>query len=777
MNKSFLILLSFTFFLLSSLFGCVSSSGERGSFFGKKSLYKVAFEAGAYNSGLKEIEDIIKLSSPEEKPKLQKRYSKVLFSYAWEKFEGNTEIVILDDCFKLASAGKEYATDALLSSKPLFGFGLTYGEKYNKISHIFAQYHYNSAHIALESSDLKLALVEFQIASKATNDIGQQAHKEFIKWSKKRSDLKLKLGQANEAINQEHYAKGKALIDQVYRNDISLRLECAELAKHLDKQQYNSIIKDAQALLEKNMFIPSFDKANEAVPLSNDPLEARDIKTKIQEKFALHIKKDKDKALAGDKRHQLISLVKQFEQLEMFDHRDALQKIVQARSEADKQLELSHIEIASGRHESAISYLEKASNLWPENKNVKNLHRQTCLYVANSALGKAKKFINQKHPMLGLLYCLKARTVCPREKGIMNQFAILTNQASRLIDKSSMMFEVSIDIDFGQNVNTTFDTQKLQKEIVLLFSQESQFVKVVLHNENMSTNNKTFTIDVDIKDFNIKTEKNMFFDNIRYVSYVANDPNPNYIELQTQLVAAQDKMTSAQISYQQAVQMRNQAIQRQRAIGSGGSGLFNLLNAGSMVVGTFGMEEAKDDLSSANSEYRSLADRMSNTPPTIPRKVYSDYQYSVEEYKRTGFLKVAVKFINPENQILMQKLITDTFDKSDQTHSGYSPADLDNDPLELISEKEIEVNFTEQIFLDVPNVVSSFISDHWDGILHNIEKELKTSRRWERRLTIALQVPSRKDYILGEITNTETYLPDNIIAEIDAILKKQSSIE
>ncbi|MCK4818790.1 hypothetical protein KA005_23660, partial [bacterium] len=539
----------------------------------------------------------------------------------------------------------------------------------------------NRAHRALESPNLKVVLEELQLASKAINDdIGQQAYKEISKWSEARKKLELKLNQANEAINQEQWAKSEALINQIISKDLSLQPECDELKSYLVQQHYNAIIRDAEVLLKENMFILAFNKANEAIALNTGLPEPRNLKTKIQEKFVLFVKEDIDKALANDIRPQLIQLSEKFENLELSERSAVLKKTVQDRNEADRQLEMAREQIALARQESAIPYLKKASVLWSDNKDITVFHQQTCLHVANSVMEKAKKAIHQNCPLLSLLYCLKAQTVCPQEK-VNNQVAILADQALHVADQTSMEFWLSVDIKFDQDVNAIIDTQKLQAEIASSIPQESRFVRVVSPSENIPKNDKFFIVDIDIKDFTVKTEKSMFQKAVRYISYVANDPNPNYIELQAQIAAAQHKMAAAQNSYQEALQVRNRSLQGLSYGGSSMPNLFKVLGAVRATAGTFGMETAKDDLRKANYEYKVIANCMSNTSPTVPRNVYADYQYVVEEYRRSGLLKVITKLINPENQIVVQKLITDTYNKSDQKHDGYSPASLSADPL------------------------------------------------------------------------------------------------
>jgi hypothetical protein len=253
-----------------------------------------------------------------------------------------------------------------------------------------------------------------------------------------------------------------------------------------------------------------------------------------------------------------------------------------------------------------------------------------------------------------------------------------------------------VDVTVNREIETTLDATRLQEAIIQALPPASRFVHVAPGGENQPVAATSFRIAVDVPALFATTQEQAFNKNVRYVSYVAHDPNPDYIQLQANLNAAQHKMVAAQNAYQEALNAQNQAIRNQQMAGQNAPGFITAINALTAVGGGVGMEVAKNNASSANSEYQALARQMSNTPATIPRDVYADYPYIEHRYERRGTLKAVVRVLNSDGKPIAEKVITDNFQDSDTAHDGYSPAGLREDPLNLPSEDDIRARFVKK---------------------------------------------------------------------------------
>lgn len=738
--------------------GCATIFGPPEPYEAAYRESKASFKAVDYDRARQQMAQAIALAPSEKKPKLETTFKKRLLSYAWREYKDEH----WDTSFELINAARENADAKFLESTQ---------DEFEKISQEYAQYHTTNARRALDVPDLARALKELEFAGKAQNEIGRCAGAEFKKWTTVRTDLESKLAQAEAAIDKEEWQTGETLITNVLPQDSSLRPKCQQLRSLLIERHYEAAVRDGEALLAKNELMPAFNKANEAEALHTSRAEARALKARIQKAFSASVKQGIQEALTNDLRPRLSDYAKQFQAYELSSHATDLRDEIADRNAADQKVAVAQKDINANAHERAIPHLKEAKALWPENKVIAELLTQTCLHVANAALDQGRKALQEDCPLVAMVYCLKARTICPDSPVIRQAVETVCKDAVPKVDQNSMQVRYLIDIGFDEDVDAVLDTRKLAQAISARLPLASRFVNVISSSDEPPEKGRLLVLDIDVEDFTVDTQKNMFQKSVRYVSYIAHDPNPEYAQVQAKLLAAQHAMVAAQNDYQEALNLQNQALNNARMQGASAPGFLKAINALGAVGGSIGMETAKSRASEANNDYEAAAREMKNTPPTIPRKVYADYQYIVEEYRRSGLLKVVVRLVGPGNRALAQKLITDTYHKSDQTHDGFQTAGLRADPLDLDTEDEVEARFTRKVFTEAQDAAASFISGYWTDTMQSALRERKTWERWESRLRLALQVPSLSRQALEEIAKAEPNLPADVPGTLDSILK------
>lgn len=478
-------------------------------------------------------------------------------------------------------------------------------------------------------------------------------------------------------------------------------------------------------------------------------------------------------SLENDARPALEALAKQYEAFELSSDASRLRAVLRNRNEADRNLSLAQENFVAGRHEDALEPLRKACGLWPENQQLSDLYKKTRVRVGNDALAAAEKADKERCPLVCVLYCLKACQLCPTEPDIQDKSRAIMANAIGKIDRKAMQIAFVVDVTVNKDIETSLDASHLQDAIIKALHPSSQLVRVIPAAENPSDAGTVFRIATDVQALLVTTREQAFQKNVRYVSYVAHDPNPAYVQLQADLAAAQHKMVAAQNNYQRALQMQQEAYRSAQLAGPSAYGGYKAAIILQGVAGTIGIEKAKSDFDRANSEYQAIAARMSSTPATTPRNVYADYPYLEHRYERRGILKAHVRISNAEGRTLAEKVITDNFQDSDTTHDGYDPAGLREDPLELPSEDDIRARFVRKLYSEATATARDFVGNHWQKILAEASSVRDPVSRWEKLLTLAIQVPAMKDEATREIRQNLANIPTDFVERINNLFEEK----
>lgn len=669
--------------------------------------FKDALSSGHYDLARQKITESLDLAPSEKKDNLDNYFTKSLFRQSWRDYKDKN----WDNSFDLMTTATERATTELRED---------WSKECQKIAHEYARFHLDRADAAMARKDLKTAIVEYEAAGKADNDLGTEGRTAFDRYTAQRKQLESRLETAKAQIEKEQWNDGTTSIEYVRSQDASLAGLCRELTELLTERHYQAAVRDCRALFIKKDFPAAFSKANEALALNTVHSVAGQLKGQIQKAFMESVSGKLKESLEKDERPALDALAKQYDAFELTGDASRVRTVISNRKEADRNLALAQEHIAANRHESAIDPLRKACGLWPENQRLSGLHKDTRVHVANVALAAAEEADKDKCPLVCALYCLKACQVCPSEREPQDKARAVMANALAKIDRKAMQAVFSVDVTVNKDIETSLDASRLQDAIIKALPPASHLVAVIPAAENAPEAGTVFRIVADVQALFATTQEQAFQKNVRYVSYVAHDPNPAYIQLQADLTAAQHKMVAAQNAYQEAVNMQNQAIRNQQMAGQNAPGLLTALNALGAVGGGIGMEVAKSNASSANSEYQAIARRMSNTSATIPRNVYADYPYFEHRYERRGMLKAHVRILNADGRSIAEKVITDNFQDADTTHDGYAPAGLRADPLDLPTEEDIRARFVKKLYSEATGTARDFVGNYWQKVLASV---------------------------------------------------------
>lgn len=719
--------------------------------------FKDALSSGHYDLARQKLTESLDLAPPEKKDNLDNYFTKSLFRQSWRDYKEKN----WDKSFDLMTTATERATTELRED---------WSKERQKIAHEYARFHLDRAGAAIASKDLKTAIAEYEAAGKADNDLGTEARTAFDRYTAQREELERRLETAKSQIEKEQWEDGTTSIEYVRSEDASLDRICRELSDLLTERHYQAAVRDSRALFGKKDFAAAFKKANEALALNTGHREAQELIFQIQKAFSESVTKPLKESLEKDARPALEALAKQYDAFELAGDASRIRTVLANRTEADRNLALAQEHIAANRKESAIEPLRKACGLWPENQRLAGLHKETRIHVGKDALAVAEKADKDRFPLVCALYCLKACQVCPTEPEIQDKARAIIANAIGKIDRKAMQSAFLVDVTVNKDIETSLDASRLQDAIINALPPSSHLVAVIPAAENPSEAGTVFRITTDVQALFATTQEQAFQKNVRYVSYVAHDPNPAYIQLQADLTAAQHKMVAAQNAYQEALNTQNQAIRNQQWANASGtaSDLGRALNALGAVGGGIGMEVAKNNASSANSEYQAIARRMSNTSATIPRNVYADYPYFEHRYERRGMLKAHVRILNAEGRTIAEKVITDNFQDADTTHDGYAPAGLKADPLQLPSEDDIRARFVKKLYSEATGTAKEFVDNYWQQVLTGASTVKDTDARWERLLTLAIQVPAMKGEATREIKQNISNIPSDFVERINS---------
>ncbi len=561
----------------------------------EKRMFRDALSSRQYSLAKTKISDSIAIAPEEKKAKLDIYFTKSLFRQSWQDYKSKR----WDTSFDLMSTATERASAELRED---------WLEERRKIADAYATFHIGLADVAIQKKDLKTAIDEYNVAGKAHNVSGEEARMACETYTKQRIGLQGKLKEAEEQINQELWEKGEASIAYVTSQDVSLHIECQDLIERLTECHYQAALRDSKKYFTEKSFQKAFAKANEALSLnSKSRTEASRLKKKIQQAFPDSVSKSEQDALQKDNRPELNRIAKEYDEFELKDKSNRLKSILANRKQSDKFLAFAQEQISTGTYEAAIDNLCQACKLWPDNRKRADLLRNTRIHVGNDELAVAKQLLKDKYPLVSALHCLKAEHICSTIPDISKDARLLARESIAEVRDMQTQFCVSVSVN--EDIETTLDASKLQKAIIQALPPASRFVSKTSPADTRNDKVPTFSIKVDAQALLATTQKQSFNKNIRYVSYVAQDPNPDYIQLQANLDAAKHKMAAANNAYQEALRMQNKAIANQTASTFG-----RALNAFGAAVGSAGMEVAKNNASKANSEYQSIARKMSNTP-------------------------------------------------------------------------------------------------------------------------------------------------------------------
>jgi hypothetical protein len=159
---------------------------------------------------------------------------------------------------------------------------------------------------------------------------------------------------------------------------------------------------------------------------------------------------------------------------------------------------------------------------------------------------------------------------------------------------------------------------------------------------------------------------------------------------------------------------------------------------------------------------------MSVTSATIPRNIESDYPYIEHIYQRRGTLKAVVRILNSEGKSLAEKFITDNYQDTDTVHDGYAPAGLREKQLQLPSEDNIRAQFVKKLFEEARGTSRELVDSYWMKVLTAASSVKDPVERWERLLTIALQVPTIKEQAITDIRQGLSNIPADFVDKIES---------
>jgi hypothetical protein len=746
--------LCFVVFCLLSASGCATMFGPPEPYQVEQRNFKEALSAGQYGQAKAKLSEALNLVPGEKKPDLQNYFSKAMFRQSSVEYK----LQNWDTSFDLMATAYQGASADLRRS---------WAKECHDIQSQYVAYHLQRANDAVKVKDLKTAIAEYEIASKPHDPSVAEARSSFDKYTAQRRELEAKLEAAKAQIEKEQWASGMATLDDVLSQDASLGTVCRELSNLLTERHYQAAIRDCRASLAKKELTAAFSKANEALALNTSHPEAAELKSQVQKSFAAGVAAQLKDALAKDDRPSLENLAKQYAAFELDADASHIRTVLANRAEADRNWALAQEHIAADRHESAIEPLCKACALWPENQKLGQLQKDTRIHVAKDALSDGGKADDSKCPLVCALYCMKARTVCPTEADVQDAAKALAGKAIGKVDRKAMETAFIVAVKADRDIEATLDTTRLIEAIIKALPPASRFVAIVPAGDKQPEAQTVLTVQVDVSALFVATREQAFNKSVRYVSDVAYDPNPAYIQLQADLGAAQAKMAAAQQDYQQAQAMQQQAIRNAQMAGAGAPGLLKGLNALGAGMGTVGMQAAQDKVAAANSEYSAIANNMSNTSATIPRNIYSDYPYVVHQYDRRGTLKATVRMVGQGGKPVAEKVITDTFQQSDTAHDGYAPAGLQEDTLDLPSEEQVRDRFLKKLFTEAASSSSDAVATYWKKLTDAATGTKDTCARWEKLLTLSLQVPAMKDDVLGDIRRNVMYIPKDFVEQLD----------
>jgi hypothetical protein len=715
--------------------------------------FREALSSGQYEEAKARIDASLRLVPEDKKTGLTAYFTKSLFRQSWRAYKARD----WDTSFDLMTTACQKATVALRES---------WKKECERIAHEYASAHIAQAGIALKRKDLKTAIAQYEAAAKANNDLGRDARPCAVKYAKQRRDLEVKLATAKSQIENEQWNLGAATIQQVQSQDVSLRGQCDELSRLLTERHYEASLRDGREFLTKKQLRAAFAKANEALALDTDHTSAAQLKAQIQQAFSESVREQQKTALENDARSVLAMLAKQYDEFEIASNASGIRTILVNRTDADRNLALAQQHIAEERHEAALDPLHKACSLWPQNQHFADQYRATRVHVGKDAIADAGKADKAHCPLVCALYCLKACHVCPAETKVQDHAQTLLAAITAKIDRQAMKTAFIVDVAVKREIETALDAARLQRAIIGALPPPSRFVFVTGGEKEQASPASTFRITTEVQALTATTQAQAFNKNVRYVAYVAQDPNPRYADLQVQLNAAQIEMTAAQNSYQAAFRAQQAAkATRRRANALGGWA--RTLNTAANVGGSVGMAAATSRMATANRDYARIAAAMRTTPATVPRNVYANHSYVQHQYQRRGTLRAVVRMLDAENRVIAERVITDNFHASDTAHDGYAAAGLSVDTLDLPSEDDLRARFIKKLYSESAQTAQDYVENHWQKVHAKASTIKAPELRWEKLLTLALQMPSMANEATREIRESLKNIPVDFVTRID----------
>lgn len=735
--------------VLAILTGCVTLPYQKA-----RNDFRKHLSTGQYDLAQAKMMESLDLAPAPDKPELQDNMARALYRQGWRDCKQQK----WDTSFGLMTTAVHYASVGLRND---------WTEEETKVRHGYAVFHTNKAVATARMKNLKSAIQEYEAAIRADNAVGKEAETALNNLVILRRQLEDRLAQARQEIDREEWSTALGSITEVRMQDCSLEELCNELVTFATERHYQAACRNSKTAYGQNDFVMAFKKANEAMCLLTEHTEAVQLKQQAQNGLIDSVKGQLAQYLSADDRPGVLKIAETYDVFELAAGASTLRGKMSEREEADKNLKLAQELIADGHHEEAFDPLVSCCKFWPENQRFPALLQETRNRVAHDCLEMAEGHRKAGHLFVCAVYALKVAHVGEADKELLARAQKLATEAVADVDRRPMQASFEVNVILNRELEGTVDGGRLQEAIVNAMPKSTRFVSCGPPTDRTPVISNRFQVVVEVQTLAAATQEQTYNKVVRYVSGVTYDPNPNYAQVQSELVAAQANYVAAQNNFQHAYAAQQQAINSQRMSNAGG--LVGALNLVAASAGSIGMEKAKNDMANANEAYNAAANKMRNTPPTIPRDVYSDFAYIEHAYERRGALKAMARLLSPGGRVITEKVIAENYAARDTLHEGYPPAQLEEKKLSLPSEEDIRNQLVLQLFSQAPSAAISFFLGHWRSHLESIAMVGDEPKRWDGLLSMALQVPALKNECTEQISKRIRNLPPDYLVRLDAL--------
>ncbi|MFA5204551.1 MAG: hypothetical protein WC708_09140, partial [Lentisphaeria bacterium] len=496
----------------------------------EKREFRDALAAGQHERAVQKADQALAVAPPERRPRLERFLIRSLFRDAWREHRAQR----WDNAFAQMVAAHQRAPANLRED---------WADECRQIAQQYAAFHSGRAGTAVQARDMRTAIAEYELAGKADNALGREALAAVNKYTMQRKALETRLENAKTAVEREAWGEAATVIAEVRAQDASLAESCDRLSGWSRTRHCQAALRDGRGLLEKQEFGAALAKTNEALALEASS-GATELKQAVQAAFTDSVDGELKQALAKDDRSTLDDLARRHDAFELAPAAARIRAVLASRGEADRLTATARELIGDKRYEAALEPLHQACGQWPENQQLAKLYQETRIQAGTYALAVAEHAAGKQCPLVCALYCWYALILCPAEAEIQEKAQAGFQDALGKIDRRTLTTAFEVEIALGNGIETVFDVSNLQQAISQAVPAESRFVSVAAPGAGVAAGN-VFRVSVEVGTLFVATREQTFNKVFRYVSEVTHDPNPEYIQLQADLNAAQCKMVAA----------------------------------------------------------------------------------------------------------------------------------------------------------------------------------------------------------------------------------------